>query len=539
MKTLLIGINAKYIHPNLAIRLLKKNTTYPVTIREYTIKDSASKIVEDILRFDGDVIAFSCYIWNIERIKEILIQLKPRHKTIVLGGPEVSYNATFYLSNQLASFVIKNEGEEAFHQLLLYLDGKTELQNVPNLYHPMGFTFDQTVDLSTIQPAYDLLDDVSHKVIYIETSRGCPYQCGYCMASLEQTVRFFELEPIKDQLRMLIQKGAKTFKFLDRTFNIGRKRWMDLIDFIGSMAQEGFSFQFEITGDLLDDDQIDYIHQVVPKHLIRFEIGIQSTNLKSNLSVGRIQNNEKLFNNIRKIVSKDVIDLHLDLIAGLPYEDYVSFEKTFNDVIVLKPKELQLGFLKLLYGTALYNRASDYHYRFQSVAPYEIISNDFLNEQEIKEIHDVEEALEVYYNSGRFFRSIRFIIDQEESPFAFFNSLGKKMKRQSLEQTFQILDELIRMKPYYEEVHTLLIEDYLYLFKVKPKAWWSHRLDPKKRNAYLRLLSTQRRMDVPLQDLYKYSLLVELNRVFIVAIYRPEKRQIEKILKPDENSFIR
>lgn len=136
------------------------------------------------------MIAFSCYIWNIERIKEILIQLKPRHKTIVLGGPEVSYNAPFYLSNQLASFVIKNEGEEAFHQLLLYLDGKTELQNVPNLYHPMGFTFDQTVDLSTIQPAYDLLDDVSHKVIYIETSRGCPYQCGYCMASLEQTVRF-------------------------------------------------------------------------------------------------------------------------------------------------------------------------------------------------------------------------------------------------------------------------------------------------------------------------------------------------------------
>ena len=192
MKCLLIGINAKYIHPNLAIRLLKKNTTYDVDIKEFTIKDKN----EDILSYlnDYDVIGFSCYIWNIEKIKEILNHIN--NKIIILGGPEVSYNANYYLDNKLASYVIKNEGEEAFHLLLSYLHGNGSLNDIPNLYHKNGYTFDKLVDLDKSKLAYDLLDDVKNKIIYIETSRGCPYKCGYCMASLDNKVRFFNMEEI-------------------------------------------------------------------------------------------------------------------------------------------------------------------------------------------------------------------------------------------------------------------------------------------------------------------------------------------------------
>lgn len=527
MKTLIVGINAKYIHPNLAIRLLKKNTTYQTDIKEFTIKDSN----EDILKYlkDYEIIAFSCYIWNIEKIKAILPLLQ--EKTIILGGPEVSYNANYYIENKLANFVIKNEGEEAFHLLLSHLHKNQNIEEIPNLYYEKGFTFDKLVDLTKTKMAYDLLDDVENKIMYIETSRGCPYKCGYCMASLDNKVRFFDIEEIKYQISSLQKRKARVFKFLDRTFN-ANKKFLELIDFIIESHTRGESYQFEITGDLLKPEYIDYINSKAPKGLIRFEIGIQSTNYKTNLSVGRIQNNEILFSNIKKIQDANVIDLHLDLIAGLPYEDYKSFEKTFNDVIALRPKELQLGFLKLLHGTNLHKQAQNYGYNWQNEAPYEIISNDYLSEEDIKNIHITEDTFEMYYNTGIMPTAMNVILDHENNPFNFFFNLGKSLKNiTNLESKFKAIDDYLMKKSYYHLFHKSIIIDYLSYFNLRPKSWWNEKIDKKEKNKLLREIYENNNIDIPLIDLYKYSLLINLNDCYILAIYKPNNKKIITIEK--------
>lgn len=535
MKTILIGVNAKYIHPNLAIRLLKKNTTYPCDIKEFTIKDEVNEVVKYLYDGSYQVVAFSCYIWNIEFIKKVLEIIK-NDFTIILGGPEVSYNAGFYLKNQLAHYVIKNEGEEAFDLLLNYLDQKISINEVPNLYHKDGFTFDKLVDLEKSKMAYDLLDDVKNKIVYIETSRGCPYHCAYCMASLDNKVRFFNIEEIKNQILILLEKGARVFKFLDRTFNANKKHFIALIDFIILNHRKNNSFQFEITGDLLNPDIIDYINERAPKNLFRFEIGIQSTNVKSNLSVGRIQNNEKLFNNIQKIQAGGVIDLHLDLIAGLPYEDYASFAKTFNDVLSLKPKELQLGFLKLLHGTKMKEDAIKYNYKWQATAPYEIIENAFLSPNDIKEIHYAEDAFEYYYNSGFMPNAMELIIDNETNPFQFFNALGHTTyKHLSLELAFKNIDDFMKDKRYYQLFHEKVIFDYLNYFKVKPKAWWDEACQKDERNMILRLLDEKNLLPIKLVDAYKYSLVIKLKDIYILAIYQSNKKIIQIFNSDDIN----
>lgn len=532
MKTLLLGINAKYIHPNLAIRLLKKNTSYDTDIKEFTIKDNITSIYEYIINNNYDIIAFSCYIWNIEIIKKILLMIKDDNKIIILGGPEVSYNAEYYINNNLASYIIKNEGEEAFNLLLHYLDNKYELEKIPNLYHSNGYTFDKLVDLNNLKMAYDLLDDLNNKIIYLETSRGCPYKCGYCMASLDNKVRFFNIEEIKKQILILTKKGARIFKFLDRTFNANKKNFISLIDYIINIHKDYQSYQFEITGDLLDIDVIDYINNKAPKNLFRFEIGIQSTNIKTNLSVGRIQDNNKLFNNIKRIQDAAIIDLHLDLIAGLPYEDYKSFENTFNEVLALRPKELQLGFLKLLHGTRLKNEAHLYDYKWDQNAPYEVIENAYLSKSDIKEIHYAEDSFEVYYNTDYMKKAINIILDNEDNPFDFFNKLGyTSYKHKPLEAIFKNIDDFVKNKIYYNEFHLQIILDYLEYYNLKPKAWWDEKCEKSVKNNILREFHLEYLNDFNLADLFKYSMVINLNNYYIIAIYMPNKKKIIKIEK--------
>jgi radical SAM superfamily enzyme YgiQ (UPF0313 family) len=420
------------------------NCDYDVDLKEFNIKDNVDDIYNFILENNFDVVGISCYIWNIELIKKLLLKLRNHEIKIILGGPEVSYNASYYLNNDLCDFVIKNEGEEAFNLLLHYLDNKIAINEIPNLYHKDGFTFDRLVDISKTKMAYHLLDDLANKIIYIETSRGCPFKCGYCMASLDNKLRFFDIEEIKNEVFLLINKGGRVFKFLDRTFNANKKNFLSLIEFIIKHHKDNNSFQFEITGDLLDDDVIEYINSHAPKNLFRFEIGIQSTNIKANKAVYRIQNNEKLFHNIRLIQDAKVIDLHLDLIAGLPYEDYASFINTFNEVLSLRPKELQLGFLKLLKGTKLYEEKEMYGYVFNEVAPYDIISNNFLSKEEIDNIHLLEEAFERFYNKDNYKTAINFALDNVDNAFEFFLSLGKmEMLSKRLEDTFKLLDNAL------------------------------------------------------------------------------------------------
>ena len=534
MKTLLVGINAKYIHPNLAIRLLKANTDYECDLIEFNIKDNIDEIVNYIINNKYDVVGFSCYIWNINLINEILYKLKPYNLKIILGGPEVSYNHQYYFDNNLADFIIKNEGEEAFDLLLKYLDNKVLLKDIPNLYHKNGFTFNKLVDISKIKMAYHLLDDLKNKIVYVETSRGCPYHCGYCMASLDNKLRFFDIEEIKKSIKVLIDKGARIFKFLDRTFNAHKKNFINLIDFIIENHKDGNSFQFEITGDLLDDDIINYINNNAPKNLFRFEIGIQSTNIKSNEAVYRIQNNVKLFRNIRLIQDANIIDLHLDLIAGLPYEDYNSFKNTFNEVLSLRPKELQLGFLKLLHGTKLYFEKEKYGYIYNDKAPYEIIKNDFMNQDDIKNIHICEDAFDNYYNKGILRTSLNYILDNIPSGFDFFFDLGSmNSNSKRLEDRFKTIDELVKNKynENYENFHELLIIDYLSCYKIKPTIWWDEKINKQDKNNLLRELVESNKLDVDLLTLYKYSQVIVLNNVILVVVYKDNQMNLYKIKK--------
>ena len=529
MKSLLIGINAKYIHPNLAIRLLKKNTTYDVDIKEFNIKNTSLELYNYITENAYEIVGFSCYIWNIELINEVLNLLKNTDVKVILGGPEVSYNWKKYFENDLADYIIKNEGEEAFHMLLEYLDNKRTLESIPNLYHKNGFTFDKLVDLKNAKMAYDLLEDVTNQIIYIETSRGCPFHCGYCMASLDNKLRFFDIEEIKEQILILINKGGKVFKFLDRTFNAHKKNFISLIDYIIKNHKSNNSFQFEITGDLLDDEIINYINNNAPKNLFRFEIGIQSTNILANKAVYRIQNNEKLFHNIKLIQDAKIIDLHLDLIAGLPYEDYNSFINTFNEVLSLRPKELQLGFLKLLKGTKLYDEKEKYGYMFNSHAPYDIIKNDFLSEYDIKNIKIVEDTFENYYNKDYYKKSINFLLDNVDNYFKFFYNFGLTItKRDRLEDNFKTLDNYVKenLNYIYNDFHKLLIIDYLNCFKIKPNSWWDEKVSPKEKNHILRSLYEENKINYDLNILYKYSMVIPLPKTIIVAIYKNNTKDI-------------
>ena len=528
MKTLLLGINSKYIHPNMAIRLLKVNCDYDVSLKEFNIKDKVNDIYDYIINNNYEVIGISCYIWNIELVKELLSLLKNHNLTIILGGPEVSYNASYYLDNDLCNYVIKNEGEETFNLLLHYLNKEINLNEIPNLYYKGGFTFDKLVDLSKTKMAYHLLDDLNNKIIYIETSRGCPFKCGYCMASLDNKLRFFDIEEIKNEVLRLINQGGRIFKFLDRTFNANKKNFLSLIDFIIKHHKENNSFQFEITGDLLDDEIIKYINQNAPKNLFRFEIGIQSTNINANKAVYRIQNNEKLFHNIKLIQDANIIDLHLDLIAGLPYEDYDSFKNTFNEVLSLRPKELQLGFLKLLKGTKLYEEKDKYGYIFNENAPYDIISNDFMSIEDIKNIHILEDAFERYYNNIYYKISINYILDNIDNPFDFFFELGnKELKSKRLQDTFKLLDDFVFTKKInYDEFHKLLILDYLNIHNIKPTCFWNEKISPKEKNELLRNYKENNLLSEDLNILYKYSLVIPLKNEVIIAIYKDNKRKI-------------
>ena len=308
---------------------------------------------------------------------------------------------------------------------------------------------------------------------------------------------------------------------------------MKKIDFIIKHHKENNSFQFEITGDLLDDEIIKYINQNAPKNLFRFEIGIQSTNINANKAVYRIQNNEKLFHNIKLIQDANIIDLHLDLIAGLPYEDYNSFKNTFNEVLSLRPKELQLGFLKLLKGTKLYEEKDKYGYIFNESAPYDIISNDFMSIEDIKNIHLLEDAFERYYNNVYYKISINYILDNIDNPFDFFFELGtKELKSKRLQDTFKLLDDFIKNKNInYNEFHKLLILDYLNIHNIKPTCFWNEKISPKEKNELLRNYKEKNLLSEDLSTLYKYSLVIPLKNEVIIAIYKDNKRKIYTLKK--------
>jgi anaerobic magnesium-protoporphyrin IX monomethyl ester cyclase len=515
MNIVLSTLNAKYIHMSLALRYLKSfaEKDFPsIAIAEYTIKDPAMNIVSDLYQRKPDVIGFSCYIWNIEETIVVIGMLRKimPNVTIVLGGPEVSYDTDYWM-NRLpeVDFIVMGEGEETFHHLL------TELQGDKAYYSVFGLAYrskkDGSVVLNAPRPKLQLDDipsphrfaedvpSLASRVVYFETSRGCPFSCQFCLSSIEVGVRYFDMERTKSDLLYLIDSGAKLIKFVDRTFNIKRDYAMEIFEFL-IRNHRGCVFQFEITADIMRPEVLDYLAENAPPGVFRFEIGVQSTNDLTNSLVKRRQNFSKLTRTVMKVKESGKIDQHLDLIAGLPEEDYYSFRKTFNDVFVLRPEELQLGFLKMLRGTGMRHDAEKYGYIYMDHAPYEILGNDILPFSDLVRIKRVEDVLEKYWNAHRMDHTVEYLITREfASPFDFFQEFGDYWEAQGWQKIGHQLEDLFtRLLAFLQDrgtermdvVEGLMKLDYFQNHKYKPrKIWWDFTLDKAQQLAYMRLLA--------------------------------------------------
>lgn len=496
MNVVVSTLNAKYIHTSLALRYLKaySGREFDVEIAEYTIKDPAMNIVTDLYRRKPDVLGFSCYIWNIEETIKIIGMLKKimPELVIVLGGPEVSYDTDYWMKRlPEVDFIVMGEGEETFHHLL------TEIRDGTGKWHMVfGAAYRKgtevilnpprpKLELDTIPTPHRFAEDVPHlpnRVVYFETSRGCPFSCQFCLSSVEVGVRYFDMERTKRDLEYLVDSGAKLVKFVDRTFNIKRDYAMDIF---GHLIKNhgGCTFQFEITADIMRPEVLDFLAGNAPKGLFRFEVGVQSTNDLTNQLVQRKQNFEKLSRTVRMVKESGVIDQHLDLIAGLPEENYESFKKTFNDVFALRPEELQLGFLKMLRGTGMRRDAEKYGYKYMDQAPYEILANDILPFEDMVRIKRVEDVLEKYWNAHRLDRTMEYLLNEEfPTPFDFFQDFGDYWEEQGwskighqLEDLFLRLDGFLKTRKLHrpEVALGLMKLDYFMNHKYKPrKTWW-------------------------------------------------------------------
>ncbi len=536
MKIICTSINAKYIHTNLAIRYLKAyaQPEYDIELTEYTIKDPIMNIVTDLYSKKPDVIGFSCYIWNMEetiKVIQLLKKISP-NITIVLGGPEVSYDAREWMEKvEAIDVIVIGEGEETFRRLLQELKGEKNFDEIGGICYRKNTGKLQMspqinkLDLRTIPSPFRFKEDIStlsKRIVYLETSRGCPFNCQFCLSSIEVGVRYFDREYIKEEIRYLMKNGAKTFKFLDRTFNISRSYAMDIFQFLIDEHLPGTVFQFEITADIMRPEVIEFLNKEAPPGLFRFEIGIQSTNDYTNELVKRKQNFEKLTRTVTMVKNGGKIDQHLDLIAGLPEEDYHSFRKTFNDVFEMRPEELQLGFLKMLRGTGLRRQADEYQYVYMDYAPYEILSNRVLPFDDVIRIKQVEDVLEKYWNAHRMDHSIEYIITSLfPSAFDFFQDFGSYWENRGwsrighqLEDLFKRLDEFLTSHHVndIEIIRDLMKYDYLSRHKYKPrKPWWEQALTKQKRSGYYQSIlenpSLLNGIELDEKDLFKHTLI--------------------------------
>ncbi|MGE7922038.1 B12-binding domain-containing radical SAM protein [Viridibacillus arvi] len=540
MNIVLATLNAKYIHTNIALRYLKSFATpeFDPIISEYTIKDPSFNIVSDIYQKKPDIVGFSCYIWNIEetiRVIRMLKKVSPNTK-IILGGPEVSYDVHDWLRRlNDVDYIIMGEGEYSFKQLLFHLNGELSLEEVPGIcylkdgkviIHPQP----KKVDLREMPSPYRFeedIPDIPKRISYIETSRGCPFSCQFCLSSIEVGVRYFNREKIKEDIRYLMEHGARTIKFVDRTFNISRSYAMEMFQFLIDEHKPGVVFQFEITADIMRPEVIQFLNDNAPKGLFRFEIGVQSTNDLTNELVKRRQNFEKLSRTVTMVKDGGKIDQHLDLIAGLPEEDYASFRQTFNDVFAMRPEELQLGFLKLLRGTGLRLQAKEYGYEYVDMAPYEIFANNLLTFDDILRIKQAEDVLEKYWNDHRMDRTVEYLVTEVfESPFDFFQEFGTYWEERAWSRIGHQLEDLFNRLLQFlhdrggvnlEIVTNLMQLDYLAVQQFQPrKIWWDKRVSSEESKKLFQQLRENPAIageefasfQLNEKELYKHTLLV-------------------------------
>jgi anaerobic magnesium-protoporphyrin IX monomethyl ester cyclase len=479
-KVLLATLNSKYIHTNLAIRILYQlNKDYEgLSWKEFNIKENPEEISDTCLNYD--VIAFSCYIWNITQTLNVakLIKEKNPNIKILLGGPEVSYDYNDIITLPYVDYIIVGEGETPFKE---FLNNPKEPQFISGLVYKNGSEIIQNkpaanFDLKNFQDIMPYQDDgiesLKSKVLYIETSRGCPYKCEFCLASLDNKVRYLPNDCIKNTLLFMMNHG-KVIKFLDRTFNIKKDFTLDIFKFILENRKPENIFQFEITADILHPDIIEFINQEVPKGLFRFEIGIQTVNQKANLEVSRKQNFEKTKKIIQALDYK--IEMHLDLIVGLPLDEWEDIKYSIEEVFKLFPPELQLGFLKFLKGTPVREKYEQYDFVFDPMPPYQIIESKFLSKEQLQKITQLEHALEIYWNGKKTIHTLKYVT-QHYSIFDFLLGLGiyfgtqKSYHQYTLTDVYDIITDYAKIHyPNDDIIPQLIAVDYYLHYKVKPK----------------------------------------------------------------------
>ncbi len=450
MKVVLCSINSKYIHSSLAVWYLfaaAKNieTNHSVKVVESTINNQVEDIVANISRENPDVVGISTYIWNVDYVHKVAQTLKlinPNLK-IFLGGPEASFDAENLVKKDYVDFIIKGEGEIPFIKLLeedFATEPKEIIQGICGPY------------INPYTPEY--LESLNGRICYLETSRGCPFSCGFCLSGRDETVRFFDIEESKKNILLLANSGAKTVKFVDRTFNCNDKRGREIFEFIAVEREKGnipndVVFHCEVETDLFTQSTLDYL-KTLPKGLFQFEAGLQSFNVETLKAVNRRTDMDKLVHNLKEIVSGENIHLHIDLIAGLPYENFNSFARSFNQAYDIHSNVIQLGFLKLLKGSTLEREKEKYNYRSWDYAPYQVVSCDTISYNDLLELKKCEDAVEHLLNSGKFPFSVQYLIESTKlTAFDFFYKFGcyvfeKGIKSPSLEKYAQTLFEFYK-----------------------------------------------------------------------------------------------
>lgn len=543
MKILLTTLNAKFIHTSLALRWLyvANKERYNITFKEYIIKEKVETITEEILASGCDILSISVYIWNVKKVGQLVATLKKRKPNLIIlvGGPEVMYEPQYFLKEWEIDFVVSGEGEFVLGELFHALENKlpTTIPGVSSRASISEVVVQADLEqLAKLPSPYQLEEDIPflpHRMVYFESSRGCPYQCQYCLSSLEKGVRYFPKSYIVENLKYLIEHGAKQIKFLDRTFNLNKSHTKTIFNFLLANHRANLSCQFEIYADLLKPETISYLNNTLPKNYFRFEVGIQSTYEPTNLEVKRRQDFDILSQNITHLMEGGKVDLHLDLIAGLPFETFDRFIKSFNDVFALRTKEVQLGFLKMLRGTNLRKNAKRYGYHFDQEAPYEILYNDTISRDELDRIHDAEHALEKFWNSGRFSQTMNTLFDSyyKGKYFELFDEIGQYYNLHHLpHHAYQLEDLFSYLHAFLLErgidLFPLLRNDYYNNFTLRPHGFWKEKVTKKEKKKLFRTVAGDKKFlakhKIEREEIVKRATIDLINeKELLITLFRP------------------
>ena len=498
MKTVLVAINAKYIHSNLAVYSLRsyaRTFGYEPELLEFTINQQKDQILKGIYEAKPDLLCFSCYIWNLSYAEEIIEDIKkilPK-VTIWAGGPEVSYDAPKFLKRHPeVDGSMCAEGEKTLTELISYYEiGKSQgksLDGINGIVYQENKTIHQTplrdiMNMDDLVFPYEDLKDFEHKIIYYESSRGCPFSCSYCLSSIDKKLRFRSFSLVEKELEFFLAHKVPQVKFVDRTFNCKKSHAMAIWTYIKEHDNGITNFHFEVAADLLTEDEIALIQTMRPG-LIQLEIGVQSTNEKTLAEIHRKTDFEEITRKVKAVQKGENVHQHLDLIAGLPYENYESFGHSFNDVYALKPEQLQLGFLKVLKGSYMAEAAEGYGCVHKAKPPYEVLGTRWLSYEEILKLKGVEEMVEVYYNSGQFQKTIRAMEHLFETAFSMYEELADFYEKNGYNEVshtrirrYEILQEFLQEKEAnLEYFKQLMIFDLYARENMKTRPQWANDL---------------------------------------------------------------